>query len=616
MTAPSAESRSAASNATTARSGGQLLVDALAVQGVDRVFCVPGESYLDVLDALYAHPDIETIVTKHEGAAANMAEADGKLMGRPGICFVTRGPGATHAAIGVHIAQQDSTPMILFVGQAPREHLGREAFQEVDYAATFGSMAKWAGQIEDTARIPEMVARAFQVATSGRPGPVVLALPEDVLGNSATVPDTLPYQVLSPAPTADQAADIAKLLASAKQPLVIVGGANWPAQATADFKAFVQAWNLPVAASFRRQDLFDNRDPHYVGHLSLGMNPALAERVQTADVILAVGTRLGEINTAAYTLLEVPTPKQQLIHIHVDAAELGRVYRPTLAVQAAPAPAAAMLKRLEAPAAGGNAAARSAGNATTNAAADAAGTAAAGAASTDAANAASAATNAAATSSATPAWAGWTEAARAAHVAFSAAPKPAADYQGVVMADVMAHLNATLPDDAILANGAGNYTVWVHRFFQFRQSRTSLAPVCGAMGYGFPAAIAAKLRYPEREVIAFAGDGCFLMYPQELATALQFGANVVTIVVNNGMYGTIRMHQEKRFPGRISATKLQNPDFVAMAAAFGAHAELVEKTEDFPAAFERARKAGRPALLELRVDPKQITPAVRLGSVD
>jgi acetolactate synthase-1/2/3 large subunit len=569
MTASSAASRSAASDATTARSGGQLLVDALAVQGVDRVFCVPGESYLDVLDALYAHPDIETIVTKHEGAAANMAEADGKLMGRPGICFVTRGPGATHAAIGVHIAQQDSTPMILFVGQAPREHLGREAFQEVDYAATFGSMAKWAGQIEDTARIPEMIARAFQVATSGRPGPVVLALPEDVLGNTATVPDTLPYQVLSPAPTADQAADIAKLLASAKQPLVIVGGANWPAQAAADFKAFVQAWNLPVAASFRRQDLFDNRDAQYVGHLSLGMNPALAERVQTADVILAVGTRLGEINTAAYTLLEVPAPKQQLIHIHVDAAELGRVYRPTLAVQAAPAPAAAMLRALDAPAAAGS----------------------------------------------TP-WAGWTEAAHAAHVAFSAAPKPADDYQGVVMADVMAHLNATLPDDAILANGAGNYTVWVHRFYQFRQPRTSLAPVCGAMGYGFPAAIAAKLRYPERDVIAFAGDGCFLMYPQELATALQFGANVVTIVVNNGMYGTIRMHQEKRFPGRISATKLQNPDFVAMASAFGAHAELVEKTEDFPAAFERARKAGRPALLELRVDPKQITPAVRLGSVD
>jgi acetolactate synthase-1/2/3 large subunit len=593
MTASSADSRTAASdatsNATTARSGGQLLVDALAVQGVDRVFCVPGESYLDVLDALYAHPDIETIVTKHEGAAANMAEADGKLMGRPGICFVTRGPGATHAAIGVHIAQQDSTPMILFVGQAPREHLGREAFQEVDYAATFGSMAKWAGQIEDTARIPEMVARAFQVATSGRPGPVVLALPEDVLGNTATVPDTLPYQVLSPAPTADQAADIAKLLASAKQPLVIVGGANWPAQAAADFKAFVQAWNLPVAASFRRQDLFDNRDAQYVGHLSLGMNPALAERVQTADVILAVGTRLGEINTAAYTLLEVPTPKQQLIHIHVDAAELGRVYRPTIAVQAAPATAAAMLKRLEAPATGGSAAAHSAG--------DAAGTSAA-------------------TSSAAPAWAGWTDAARAAHVAFSATPKPADDYQGVVMADVMAHLNATLPDNAILANGAGNYTVWVHRFYQFRQPRTSLAPVCGAMGYGFPAAIAAKLRYPERDVIAFAGDGCFLMYPQELATALQFGANVVTIVVNNGMYGTIRMHQEKRFPGRISATKLQNPDFVAMASAFGAHAELVEKTEDFPAAFERARKAGRPALLELRVDPKQITPAVRLESVD
>lgn len=595
MTASSAGSRS-----TAARSGGQLLVDALAVQGVDRVFCVPGESYLDVLDALYAHADIDTIVTKHEGAAANMAEADGKLTGKPGICFVTRGPGATHAAIGIHIAQQDSTPMILFVGQAPREHLGREAFQEVDYAATFGSMAKWAAQIEDTTRIPEMVARAFQVATSGRPGPVVLALPEDVLGASATVSDTAPYQVLSPAPTADQAAEIARLLASAKQPLVIVGGANWPAQATADFKAFVQAWNLPVAASFRRQDLFDNRDPHYVGHLSLGMNPALAERVQTADVILAVGTRLGEINTAAYTLLEVPTPKQTLIHIHVDAFELGRVYHPALAVQAAPAPAAAMLKGLAAPGIDANSGNDSRGDAGDNSGAKSA-------------NSASGNKD---THPAAAVWAGWTEAARAAHVSFSATPKPAEDYQGVFMADVMAHLDATLPDDAILANGAGNYTVWVHRFFKFRQSRTSLAPVCGAMGYGFPAAIAAKLRHPERDVVCFAGDGCFLMYPQELATALQFGANVVTIVVNNGMYGTIRMHQEKRFPGRISATKLQNPDFVAMAKAFGAHAELVEKTEDFAAAFERARKAGRPALLELRVDPKQITPAVRLGSVD
>lgn len=548
---------------TSPRNGGAILVDALTAHGVDRVFCVPGESYLDVLDALYEHPTIETIVTKHEGAAANMAEADGKLTGRPGICFVTRGPGATHATIGVHIAQQDSTPMIMFVGQAPRDQIGRDAFQELDYAAVYGSMTKWAAEIDDVARIPEMVARAFQYATSGRPGPVVLALPEDMLGAVARVPDTAAYRVLAPAPAAGLGDEVAAALAAAKRPLVIVGGPSWSAQACRDFAEFVQAWNLPVAASFRRQDLFDNRLPQYVGHLSLGMNPALIELVKNADLILAVGTRLSEITTGAYELLSVPKPVQKLIHMHVSGDELGRVYQPDIAIQTAPAPGAAMLKAMARPA--------------------------------------------------SLPWAAVTAQARQAHEAFSAIPAAAPDYQGVDMSQVIAHLDEVLPADTIIANGAGNYTIWVHRFYRFRQPRTGLAPVCGAMGYGVPAAIAAKLRFPERDVVCFAGDGCFLMYPQELATAAQFGANVVFMVVNNGMYGTIRMHQEKRFPGRISATDLPSPDFVALGAALGAYSERVEKTEDFPAAFARAKAAGRPALLELRVDPKQITPAARIG---
>lgn len=553
-----------ASDGRTQTTGGRLLVDALTAHGVDRVFCVPGESYLEVLDALHAHARIQVVVAKHEGAAANMAEADGKLTGRPGICFVTRGPGATHASIGVHIAQQDSTPLLLFVGQVPRRQLGREAFQEVDYQSMFGGMAKWVVSVEDPARIPEFVARAFACAMSGRPGPVVIALPEDVLSASCPAVPTPLGAPVSCAPDAGAALRLQAMLASAQKPLVIAGGPNWSERAAADFAAFVQAWNLPVACAFRRQDVFDNRLPQYVGHLSLGVNPELAALVKNADLVLAIGTRLGEIATNGYTLLEPPRPAQKLVHLHADAAELGRVYQADLAIQSGIEAGTAMLRCLTPPA--------------------------------------------------DRPWDEWTRQAGAMHARFSTLPEPHPESLGIDLAKVVAYLDRQLPDDAILANGAGNYTVWLHRFYRYRQPRTELAPTCGAMGYGLPAAVAAKLRHPDRTVVCMSGDGCFLMYPQELATALQFGAAVVVIVVNNGMYGTIRMHQEKRFPGRVSATNLQNPDFVALAQSFGAYAELVESAEAFPGAFERACAAGRPALLELRTDPRQITPQGWLDS--
>ncbi|WP_326506583.1 thiamine pyrophosphate-binding protein [Noviherbaspirillum album] len=548
------------------RSGGRVLVDALRLQGVERIFCVPGESYLDVLDALVDVPEIETVVTKHEGAAANMAEADGKLTGKPGVCFVTRGPGATHASIGVHIAFQDSTPMILFIGQVAREHLGREAFQEVDYVQMFGPLAKWVTEIDDPARIPEIMARAFVCATTGRPGPVVISLPEDILGEILEIGDAPACRPAQPAIAPQDSALLLQELQAAQRPLVILGGTGWNEQATRDFADFIQRWNLPVACAFRRQDLFDNRDRHYIGHLSLGVNPALAARVQQADLILAVGTRLGDITTNGYTHLVPPQPAQRLIHIHADAGELGRVYQPALAMVASMPQAASMLAGLQASSMSG-----------------------------------------------APAWSAWTEGARAEHDAFIVPPARHEKYQGVSMASVMDHLNKTLPDDAILTNGAGNYTVWVHRFYQYRRPRTELAPTCGAMGYGLPASIAAKLRHPERTVICFAGDGCFLMYPQEVVTALENNAAIIVIVVNNGMYGTIRMHQEKRFPGRISATTIEPPDLTAMARSMGAHAEQVRSDDEFPEAFARAAASGKPSVLELIVDPRQITPQMRLA---
>ncbi len=559
------ETTSRTAVSTASRTAGQVLVDSLRLHGVDRVFCVPGESYLAVLDALHdAQDSIQLVVTKHEGGAANMAEADGKMTGRPGICMVTRGPGATHASIGVHIAQQDSTPMILFVGQIARSQVGRDAFQEVDYQAMFGGLAKWVVEVTDAARMAEIVARAFHTAVSGRPGPVVVSLPEDMLVER-TDKQAFASCALEPVPPSSAALErIAQALQGARQPLVVVGGSGWSAQASQQLQRFAAAWNLPVACSFRRQDVLDNRSANYVGHLGLGMSAALKEAVTSADVILAIGTRLGDVSTDSYTLLEVPEPRQKLIHIHPDANEIGRVYRPAIGLQADSASSIAALAALAAPTA--------------------------------------------------RAWDAWTAGARQAHAAFSLPPARVAEASGVDLGAAIAHASAELPDDALVTNGAGNYSVWLHRFYQYRGARTELATTCGAMGYGVPAAVAAALRHPDREVLCVAGDGCFLMYPQELATAAEHGARLVVIVVNNGMYGTIRMHQEKHYPGRVSGTRLVGPDYVALAQAMGAaHAERVDTTEGFPAALARARQAAGFSLIEVITDPRQITPALRLN---
>jgi len=541
--------------------GGQILVAALRSQGVDRIYCVPGESYLPVLDALYDAPEIAVVSAKHEGAAANMAEADGKLTGRPGVCFVTRGPGATHASIGVHTAFQDSTPMLLFIGQVARQSRDREGFQEVDFPAMFSPLAKWAAEIEDATRIPEYVARAFQTAISGRAGPVVMSLPEDMLSAVvSTVSQIRPAVTASATPRAKDLHRLGEMLTLASRPLLIVGGSGWSVESREALRDFAYRNSLPLLASFRRQDLIDNRHENYCGHLGLSVDPNLAERVKSADLIVAIGSRLSENTTGGYSLLIPPTPQQTLVHVYPDPNEIGNVYQPALGIACGLADFGDALAGV--------------------------------------------------TIAASPERSRWLRDARTAYVKFSSpssAPTGSLDLSAVV-----SWLSSHLKEDAIVANGAGNYTVWVHRYFRYRQFRTELAPVSGAMGYGVPAAIAAKLRYPDRQVVAFAGDGCFLMYPQELATALQHKANLVIIVVNNGTYGTIRMHQERRYPGRVIATDIHNPDFVTLAQSFGAYAERIDTTEAFPLAFERAVAAGRPAVLELRVDPAQLTPTFRL----
>jgi acetolactate synthase-1/2/3 large subunit len=545
-------------------SGGRILVEALRVQGVDRVYCVPGESYLPVLDALYDRPGIAVVSARHEGAAANMAEADGKLTGMPGICFVTRGPGATHASVGVHTAFQDSTPMILFIGQVARGARDREGFQEVDFCAMFAPLAKWVAEIDSVERIPEYIARAFRVATSGRAGPVVLSLPEDVLRDVTRVP--MYVKPSAPAASAPRAQDLLlleHLIERAARPVLVVGGSGWSADSSRMLREFAERSGLPWVASFRRQDLIDNRHASYGGYLGLGADASLTERLRSSDLIVAVGTRLGENTTGGYTLLAPPVARQTLVHVHPDPNELGRVYRPDLAISCGLADFAEALAGIEV-----------AGR---------------------------------------DARAAWVRDAHAAYVTFSTPPPPSSA-AFVDFAAVVGWLSDHLSEDALVANGAGNYTVWVHRFFRYRQPRTEIAPTSGAMGYGVPAAIAAKLRYPHREVVAFAGDGCFLMYPQELGTALQHRANLVIIVVNNGTYGTIRMHQERRYPGRVVATDILNPDFVALAQSFGAYAERVETTQQFPGAYRRAAAAASPALLELRVDPRLLTPSFRIAA--
>lgn len=544
----------------TKRNGGRVLIDALIQHGVEMAFCVPGESYLAALDALHDSQDkIKLIVCRQEGGAAYMAEAYGKLTGKPGICFVTRGPGATNASIGVHTAFQDSTPMILFIGQVARDQVEREAFQEIDFRRMYGPMVKWVAEIEDARRIPELVSQAFHRAVNGRPGPVVLALPEDMLTDEVEVHDANHYKVSRPHPGPEEMAELQSLLAKAKRPLVILGGGGWDSQAVTDFRAFAEKANLPIGCAFRCQDLFDNTSDNYVGDVGIGINPKLAQRIKDSDLLIAVGARLGEMTTSGYTLIDIPVPAQKLVHVHASVEELGRVYQAALPINSGMAHFAKALQALK-PVDG-------------------------------------------------TAWSDWTKSARADYMENSKhVPIPGP----LQMGDIMAWLRQRLPHDAILTNGAGNYATWSHRFYQYRTFRTQLGPTNGSMGYGVPAAIAAKLAAPARVVVSFNGDGCFMMNGQELATAVQYGANVVFLVINNGMYGTIRMHQEKTYPGRVSGTELHNPDFVALGKAYGAHAELVTQTDEFAPAFERALAAGKPALLELRLDPEAITPKASL----
>ena len=549
----------------TARTGAQLLVDQLVIQGITHAYCVPGESYLAVLDAL-RDSGIALTVCRQEGGAAMMAEAHGKLTGRPGVCFVTRGPGATNAAAGVHVAKQDSTPMILFVGQVERGFRGREAFQEIDIPAVFGPLAKWAVEIDSAERVPEIVSRAFHVAASGRPGPVVIGMPEDMLSETALVADCAPAVIADPAPSPDQVSELLDLLSHAKRPVLLLGGSRWNEQAVASLARFAERWALPVAVSFRRQNLFPADSPSYIGDLGVGPNPKLAERVRASDLILLIGGRLSENPSQAYTLLEIPLPKQPLVHIHPDAAELGRVYQAQLAINTSPATFAAALNKL----------------------------------SPEALPA--------------PAWAGATGQARLDYLAWSD-PKSLRTPGALQMPEVMAYLIGRLPADAIVCNGAGNYTTWVHRFYPFRRFGTQLAPVSGSMGYGVPAAIAAKRIHPEKTVISFAGDGCFLMHGQEFATAVQYALAIIIIVVDNAMYGTIRMHQEREYPGRVFGTTLRNPDFAAYARAFGGHGERIEKTDDFAPAFERALASGKPSILHCLIDPEAITPSTTLSAI-
>ena len=532
------------------RTGGQILIDQLRIHGVERVFCVPGESYLAALDAFVDVPEIQVVTARQEGGAAMMAEAHGKLTGAPGVCFVTRGPGATNASAGLHIGFQDSTPMILFVGQVARATSDREAFQEIDYRRMYGQMAKWVGQIEDPERIPEMVSRAFHTAVNGRPGPVVLALPEDMLAQRAGVGDARRFQEMQPAPPPADMARLRALLLQAERPMALLGGGGWDRQAVAGFEAFAEAFDLPTAVSFRCQAYFDNRLDRYAGHAGVATDPALNERIAAADLLLVAGARLGEATTGGYTIVRPPVPAQTLIHVHPGAEELGRVYQPALGINAGMKHFAAEAAALDAP-------------------------------------------------DSVP-WGAWRQAARDDYLAFLRPDPVPGDVQ---TGEIVAWLSDRLPEDAILCNGAGNYNSWLHRNFVFKGYRTQIGATSGSMGYGTPAAIAVSLAEPERIVVNWTGDGCFLMHGQELATAMQYGAKVVNIVVNNSMLGSIRIHQERDYPTRVSATALRNPDFVALAEAYGLHGETVRTTDEFAPAFERCVAAGRSSLIDLEVSP-------------
>lgn len=540
--------------------GGKLLVECLLALGATKSFGVPGESYLPVLDALYETAGrLDYVLCRNEGGAAFMASAYGKLTGTPGICFVTRGPGATNASIGVHTAMQDSSPMILFVGQVSTDMKGREAFQEIDYGAVFGPLAKWAVEIDDVDRLPEIVARAWTIALSGRPGPVVVALPEDMLAKHTEVRAIGgPATVMEAGATPAAAKGAREILAAAQRPLILIGGANWTPAGRASLKAFAEASDIPVVAAFRFQDQFDNNSPVFAGEAGVGMPAHVKRLIREADLILAINVRFGEMTTDGYTLLSVPQPRQKLIHVHASDREIGKIYTPTLGIHAGPNAFAATLT----PVTGG--------------------------------------------------WSQWRSTARAEYeAAFDAPAQPGP----VDMVEVSRWLRETLPEDVILTNGAGNFTVWPNKFFRFGSKARLLAPQSGAMGYGLPAAIAAKVACPERTVVCFAGDGDFQMNCQELGTAMQAGAQPIVLLLNNGIYGTIRAHQERNYPARVSGTTLANPDFVGLARSYGFHAERVRATSDFPAAFTRALASKSGAVLDLEISPEAFTPRQTLSQM-
>jgi acetolactate synthase-1/2/3 large subunit len=542
------------------RTAAEVLVDQLRIHGVRHVFCVPGESYLAVLDAFH-DSDLNVTVCRQEGGACMMAEAIGKVTGHPGVCFVTRGPGATNASHGIHIARQDSTPLVMFVGQVAREMREREAFQEVDYRAFFGSMTKWTTEIDDPARVPEIVSRAFYTAANGRPGPVVVSIPEDMLIERVAVADAKPFALVETSPGPDEMKKLAEMFSAARAPIMLLGGSRWSQAASDAAGRFAQKYAVPVATTFRRAHLFDSHHPCYAGDLGIGPNPKLLERIKSADLVIAVGARLGELPSQSYTLFDIPQPQVPFVHVHPGAEELGRVYSPQLAIHATPTAFAAALDNLQLPAT-----VRGQGP---EAHAD---------------------------------WIAWTE-------------KPTEQPGAVNFGAVMVWLRENLPPNAIICNGAGNYAAWIHRFLRMRRFGQHVAPVSGSMGYGVPAAVAMKRLHPDRTVVCIAGDGDFLMNGQEFATAVQYGLPFTTIINDNGLYGTIRMHQEREYPGRISATDLRNPDFAAYARAFGGYGASVERTEDFPAAFKEAQASGKPAIIRLKIDPEAITPATTLAKI-
>ena len=543
-------------------SGGQLVVAALQVHGVEMAFSVAGESYLEVLDALVDAPDIRLVTCRQEGGAAFMAEAYGKLTGKPGVLLVTRGPGACNASIGIHTAFQDSTPLVVLVGQVARNQLDREAFQEVDFRRMFAPLAKWVAQIDIAERVPELINQGFQIAVSGRPGPVVLALPEDMLRDRCAAAVSGPYRAVRAHPGAADLGELRRLLAAAERPIVLVGGSGWSDKACRDIAGFAQTNDLPVCCSFRRQDIVDNRLPCFVGDLGTGASPSLVARVKQADLLLAVGTRIGEITSQSYSLLGIPEPGKALIHVHASAEELGRVFRPSLAIQSGMPEFAAAVVMLAPVAA--------------------------------------------------PRWSSWRETVRA---EYEAGLIPPSSSSSLDLGEIMRWLRDRLPSDAIVTSDAGNFSGWPNRFLQYRRPGRQLGPTSGAMGYGVPAAVTAKLVYPDRLVVGFCGDGGFMMTGQELATATLEGTGPIIMVFNNGMYGTIRMHQERRFPGRVVGTALKNPDFLALARAYGIFGASITKTEQFAPAFEEAVSGRRAAIIELKMDPEMITTRTTLSEI-